>query len=73
MKPLRELLPKCDGCGDLFTGGQALDSRKRELVVQCHNEVQDTIYDLAAMAWGQTTKEPVVGESYENCSGALYT
>ena len=39
--------------------------------MQRHNEVRDTIYDLAAMAWGQTTKEPVIGESLENSSGAL--
>ena len=38
-------------------------------MVQRHNEVRDTVYDLAATAWGQTTKEPVIGESLENSSG----
>ena len=71
MKPLQELLPKCDRCGALFTVGHALDCRKGGLVVQRHNEVRDTIYDLAVIAWHKTTKEPVIGESSENFSGAL--
>ena len=71
MKPLQELPPKCDGCGALLTVGHALDCRKGGLVVQRHNEVRDTIYDLAVMAWRQTTKEPVIGESNENSSGAI--
>ena len=54
-----------------FTVSHALNCRKGGLVVQLHNEVHDTIYDLAAMAWRQTTKEPVIGESLENSSGAL--
>ena len=40
-------------------------------MMQHHNEVCDTIYDLAAIAWGQTTKEPAIGESLENSSGVL--
>ena len=39
--------------------------------MQRRNEVRDTIYDLSAMAWGQTTKELVIGESLENSSRAL--
>ena len=39
--------------------------------MQHHKEVWDTIYDLAVMAWHQTTKETVIGESNENSSGAL--
>ena len=62
MKPLQELPPKCDGCRALFTVGHALDCRKG-LVVQRHTEVCDTIYNLAAMVWGQITKELVIQES----------
>ena len=49
--------------------------------MQRHNEVGDTIYDLAAMSyhlhlaamvWGQTTKEPaVIRKANENSSGTL--
>ena len=40
-------------------------------MVQHHHEVHDTIYDLAAVAWGQTMKEPPIGKSLENSSGVL--
>ena len=39
--------------------------------MQHHNEVRDIIYDLAAMAWGQITKELVIEESLVNSSGVL--
>ena len=62
-KPLLLLPPNCDGCGDLFTTTHALDCRKGGLVIQRHNEIRDTIYDLCTLAWSQVTKEPVIQDS----------
>ena len=68
-KPLLDLpilLPLCDGCGAPFTVKHALDCHVGGLVGQRHNEVRDardTVGDLAFLAWGQVTREPVVCES----------
>ena len=56
----------CDGCGSPFDLSHALSCRRGGLVTQRHNEVRDAIGDLAALAWGQVTKEPVVREGDNN-------
>ena len=43
----------------------ALDSKKGGLVTQCHNEVRDALGDIAALAFKEETREPVVREADE--------
>ena len=60
MKPPQNLPPSCDGCGQLFTTSHALDCQKGGLVVQRHNEIRDTIYDLTCLVFNQVTREPII-------------
>jgi hypothetical protein len=62
-KPLLQMPLDCDGCGSAFTVTHALDCKKGGLVTQRHNEVRDLLYDLSAIAWNQTVKEPVIVEA----------
>ena len=62
-KPLLDLPPFCDGCGAPFTVEHSLDCRVGGLVGYRHNEVRDAVGDLASLAWGQVTREPVICES----------
>lgn len=62
-KPLLQLPLHCDGCGSEFTITHALDCKKGGLVTQRHNEVRDLLYDLSALVWNQTIKEPIVREA----------
>jgi len=55
-----DLPPLCDGCGAPFTVEHALDCCIGGLIGQQHNEVRDAVGDLASLAWGQVTKEPVI-------------
>jgi hypothetical protein len=50
-KPLLQIPPHCDGCGNLFTTSHALDCKKGGLVVQRHNEIRDLIFDLSSLVW----------------------
>ena len=52
----------CDGCGESFTLSHALDCRRGGLVTQCHNEVRDALGDIAALAFKEVIREPVVHE-----------
>ena len=61
-----DLQPLCDGCGALFTVVHALNCC---VGGQRHYEVRDAVGDLASLAWGQVTREPVVCESFNNSSG----
>ena len=56
----------CDGCGELFTLGHALDCKKGGLVTQRHNEVRDALGDMAALAYRDVVREPIVRESDES-------
>ena len=56
----------CDGCGELFTLGHALDCKKGGLVTQRHNEVHDALGDMAALAYRDVVREPIVRESDES-------
>ena len=62
-KPLLDLLPFYDGCGAPFTVEHSLDCHVGGLVGRRHNEVRDAVGDLASLAWGQMTREPVICES----------
>jgi len=62
-KPLLNLPPSCDGYGASFTVEHALNCRVGGLVGRQHNEGRDAVGDLASLAWGQVTKEPVVCKS----------
>ena len=60
MKPLLQLPPHCDGCGDVFTTSHALDCRRGGLVIYRHNEIRDLLFSLSSLVWTQTVKEPIV-------------
>ena len=55
----------CDGCGAPFDLVHALDCKKEGLVTQHHNEVRDALGDIAALAFKEVTREPVVREADE--------
>ena len=59
-RPLAMMPASCDGCGSTFCLSHALDCRKGGLVTQCHNEVRDALGDLAALAYKDVIREPVV-------------
>ena len=48
--------------GATLSLSHTLSCRKGGLVIQRHNEIGDTFGDLAALAWSQVKKEPVVNE-----------
>ena len=70
-KPLLDLPPFCDGRGTPFTVEHPLDCRVGGLVGQAHNEVRDAVGDLASLAWGQVTKEPIESSSTNPSSVTL--
>jgi hypothetical protein len=62
-KPLLHLPSHCDGCGGTFSTSHALDCKKGDLVVICHNEIRDFIFDMSSLVRSQIVKEPVVREA----------
>ena len=48
-----------------FDLAHALDSKKGGLVTHCHNKVRDALGDIAALAFKEVTREPVVREAGE--------
>ena len=64
-KPLRSTPDLCDGCGAQFSLSHALSCRRGGLVIQRHNEVRDSLGDLASLVWSQVKREPVVREADE--------
>ena len=71
-KPLLNAAELCDGCGAVFNLSHALSCRKGGLVVQRHNEVRDTVGDLASLVWSKVRREPIIRESnYSTDSTAL--
>ena len=40
-------------------------------MIQRHNEIRDTFGDLAALAWGQVHREPIVRESEADCPALI--
>ena len=70
-KPLLHLLPNCDGCGAPFTVNHALDCKRGGLIVQRHNEIRDTLFDLSMLGWKQVIKEPIIRDSTDSLSGEI--
>ena len=61
----------CDGCGSSFSLSHALDCRKGGLVMQCHNEVQDALGDLAALAYKDVIHKSVVRDGNAEVSALV--
>ena len=61
----------CDGCGQAFTVNHALSCKKGGLIIMRHNEVRDTIGDIASLLWNNVTREPVIRDAEQNPAGAL--
>ena len=53
----------CDGCGQTTNIDHALSCRRGGLVIQRHNEVRDSIGDIASLAYHDVIREPVVLEA----------
>ena len=60
--------PTCDGCGAAFSLSHALDCRRGELVIRCHNEIRDA---LACLVYKDVIREPVVCDSDANGPGLI--
>uniref|UniRef100_A0A1X7T975 Uncharacterized protein n=1 Tax=Amphimedon queenslandica TaxID=400682 RepID=A0A1X7T975_AMPQE len=63
MKPLLQLPPNCDGCGDVFTTSHALDCRRSGLIIYRHNKIHDLLFSFSSLVWTQTVKQPIVKDS----------
>ena len=59
-QPLSKLPAGCDGYGGEFTLQHALDCRKGGLIIQQHNEVRETLSDLASIAFRDVIRKPIV-------------
>jgi hypothetical protein len=53
----------CDGCAEPFDVQHGLSCKRGGLIIQRHNEVRDTIGDLANLVWGQVSREPIVQDA----------
>ena len=62
-RPISRISEKCDGCGAFFSLEHALDCKKGGLVTQRHNEIRDALGDIAAMAFKEVVREPIVKEA----------
>ena len=63
--PLLRMPANCDGCGGPFNLTHALECKKGALVTQQHNKVRDALGDIAALAYNEVVREPVVREADE--------
>ena len=70
-KPLLNLPGTHDGCGAAFTVDHALDCCFGGLVTSRHNEVRETVGDLASLVWNLVRHEPIVKEAGNDEQGAL--
>ena len=61
-KTLKNAPSLCDGCGDVFTLQHSLCCKKGGLVTLRHNEIRDTVGDLAALMWNNIIREPIIRE-----------
>ena len=50
----------CDGCGAIFSVSLALDCHSGGLVTQRHNKVRNALGDLAALAYKEVLRGPVM-------------
>ena len=62
-RPFLKAHASCDGCGGLFSLDHALNFKKGGLVIQRHNEIRDSVGDLASLVWNQVLREPVVRDA----------
>ena len=69
-KSLLDLPSFYDGCSAPFTVEHTLDCCVEGLIEQRHYEERDAVGDLASLAWGRVTREPVVCVSSTSPSGA---
>jgi len=58
-KPLLNVPAFCDGCGAPSTLDHFLTCMKGGLIVQRHNEIRDTVGDLAVMVWVRLDVSPL--------------
>jgi hypothetical protein len=65
-RPLLRCPTQCDGCGAQFSMQHALACKKGGLVTRRHNEIRDVVGDLAALAWKDVHREPVVREASDD-------
>jgi hypothetical protein len=56
----------CDGCGNAFSLIHSLDCKKGGLVTIRHNEIRDTVGDLANLVWRDVRREPIVRQANES-------
>ena len=61
-RPLSLMPSQCDGCGSTFDLSHAVGCCKGILVTQHHNEVKNSLGDLAALAYKDVIHEPIVRE-----------
>ena len=62
----------CDRCGSAFSLEHGLDYQRGGLVTQLHNDVRGTLGDIAAMAFKEVIREPVMREAdYHNVIPAV--
>ena len=59
-KPLLQLPGLCDGCGKRFSLDHGLNCPNGGNVIRRHNEIRDVTGQLASLAYGHVTTEPVV-------------
>ena len=70
-RPLSSMPSHCDGCGSTFDLSHTLDCRKGGLVTQRHNEVMDALGDLAALAYKDVIREPIVREGCDTAPALI--
>ena len=70
-RSLSMMSSSCDGCGSAFSLSHALDCLKGGLVTQHHNEVRDALGDMAALAYKDVIREPVVREGNAEVSAVV--
>ena len=59
-QPLLQLPGLCDGCGKRFSLDHGLNCPNGGNVIRRHNEIRDVTGQLASLAYGHVTTEPVV-------------
>ena len=70
-KPLLSIPPFCNGCGSSSSLDHFLIYKKGGLITQRHNEVWDTIWDLASVVWSSVKREPIVKNAHDDDSGEV--
>ena len=61
-RPLLSMPTCCDGCRAQSSLEHALDCKKGGLVTQRHNNVRDSVGDVASLVYKDVLREPVLRE-----------